>query len=527
MAISERQRLESLYAIARALHDQDLNVQSILQTVLSMTAQAINATHGCMLTFDDTSDIQNAYILGATGDVEAEKELWNQLIKYGLIGFVHHGQRTINIRNLTTDPRWPSLSETPLTPQSGSAIGLPLEKGGIVHGVMILIHEDVDYFDQDIKAMLEAIANMSTAAVGNAIQFSSASASKARFQWLFEGSIVPIILTDLEGQIVDANRQACQFLQFDHDYITRLHIITIHRLGTGPIGADRFMSLKAGKEVEFRSTAWNAGGAEIPVLIRARRLAFDDGDLIEWVEQDISPQLELEQLRGDLTAMVYHDLRGPLQAISSSLSTLGRLLVNVDDSAVLSLIQVGVRSSRQLSRMVESLLDIQRLEAGQAVLDRNQASLHNLLANAAELVQPLASDSEQRLQFDIADDLPPLTIDADMIQRVVTNLLENAVKYTPAGGQITLGAAILEGGVRISVQDSGPGIPRDMQRQIFDKFNRVKYNNAPKGVGLGLAFCRLAVEAHDGKIWVESELEQGSAFYFTLPLEPQPAEARL
>jgi signal transduction histidine kinase len=167
--------------------------------------------------------------------------------------------------------------------------------------------------------------------------------------------------------------------------------------------------------------------------------------------------------------------------------------------------------------MVESLLDIQRLEEGKAVLDPKPTSMHSLLANAAQLVQPMALESNQRLLFNLDGELPFVTVDADMILRVITNLLENAVKYTPMGGAIKLGAAVVEGCVRISVEDSGPGIPKHMQRQIFDKFSRVKYRDAPKGVGLGLAFCRLAVEAHGGQIWVESEPGQGSVFYFTLP----------
>jgi NtrC-family two-component system sensor histidine kinase KinB len=225
--------------------------------------------------------------------------------------------------------------------------------------------------------------------------------------------------------------------------------------------------------------------------------------------------------------MVYHDLRGPLHTVYSSLATLARLLANNNQPSVLDLLQVGIRGTRQLSRMIESLLDIQRLEEGKAVLDAKPTSLHNLLASAAQLVQPLASESDQRLTFELVDDLPFITCDSDMILRVITNLMENAVKYTPMGGSIKLGAALVNGSVRISVVDSGPGIPKHMHRQIFDKFSRVKYKDAPKGIGLGLAFCRLAVEAHGGEIWVDSEPDKGSTFSFTLPLSAQVEAAKV
>ncbi len=520
MSISESQRLESLYRIARALHDQNMNVRAMLQTVLSMTGEAIGAQHGCVITFNSIDAVEEAFILGVAESGKNERELWNLLISRGLIGFVMYGQRTIVLRDLRTDPRWTQFSSMPLIPRTGSAIGLPLEENGKLLGVMILLHPQVDYFSRDLIDMLEAIANMSSAAISNARQFSSAHADKNRYQWLFTDSIVPIILTDVHGNVVDANRQACSFLGYDYDDMKQQHITLVHRMGTGPIGASRFSSLQTGKEVAFRTTAWTAGGQEIPVSVRARRLSFDDQDVIEWVEQDISSQLELEQLRADLTAMVYHDLRGPLQAIYSSLSMLGRVLANQQAGGTQNLIQVGIRSARQLSRMVESLLDIQRLEEGKAVLDRKTTSVHSLLAEAAQLVQPLALEANQRLNFDLSSDLPLMSIDSDMILRVVTNLMENAVKYTPDGGSILLGASLRQEGLVISVADSGPGIPPHMQRQIFDKFSRVKYSDVPKGIGLGLAFCRLAVEAHGGRIWVESEFGRGSTFCFFLPVDP-------
>ena len=516
--LSESKRLESMYRIARALHDQDMNVQAMLQTVLAMTGETIAARHGCVVTFNAIDAIEEAFILGVKENGKQERELWNLLISRGLIGFVLYGQRTIVLRDLRTDPRWTQFPPTPLIPRTGSAIGLPLEKNGKLLGVMIFLHAEVDYFNRDIMDMLEAIANMSSAAISNARQFSSTYADKTRYQWLFTDSIVPIILTDVHGNVMDANRQACTFLGYSYEDMKQQHITLVHRMGTGPLGTSRFTSLQTGKEIEFRTTAWTATGNEIPVLVRARRLSFDDQDVIEWVEQDVSAQLELEQLRADLSAMVYHDLRGPLQAIYSSLSMLGRMLTPHAINGTNNLIEVGIRSARQLSRMVESLLDIQRLEEGKAVLDRKTTSMHNLLAEAAQLVQPLAIEANQRLRFNLSNDLPLMSIDSDMILRVVTNLMENAVKYTPDGGSIMLGAALSDEGLVISVTDSGPGIPPHMQRQIFDKFNRVKYTDAPKGIGLGLAFCRLAVEAHGGRIWVESEVGRGSTFCFFLPL---------
>jgi PAS domain S-box-containing protein len=523
--LSERQRLDTLYAIARALRQQESSTQAVLQTALNLTSQAIQVQQGCVVTFRKDDHIGDILMIGQGGDSQERHKLWDYLITRGLIGFVHHGRRTIIIRDLSTDPRWPHQSDSQAIPKTGSAIGLPMEKNGYMYGVLTLIHPQVDFFSDDIIAFLEAVIDIVSTGIGNAVVLNATPKDEGRYQWLFQDAVVPIIITDVDGYIVDVNGRALEFVRYKREDILGQPISAIHRMGTGPVGAGRFESLQMGKEVEFRSTAWPSEGADIPVIVRARRLFFDNHDVIAWVEQDISTQMELEQLRQDLTAMVYHDLRGPLHTVYSSLATLARLLANNDQPSVLDLLQIGIRGTRQLSRMVESLLDIQRLEEGKAVLDAKPTSMHNLLASAAQLVQPLASESNQRLTFDLSGELPFITCDSDMILRVITNLMENAVKYTPMGGSIKLGAALTDKGVRISVADSGPGIPKHMQRQIFDKFSRVKYRDVPKGIGLGLAFCRLAVEAHGGEIWVDSEPEQGSVFNFTLPMTAQPEVA--
>lgn len=227
---------------------------------------------------------------------------------------------------------------------------------------------------------------------------------------------------------------------------------------------------------------------------------------------------EHRYLREALTAMAYHDMRNPLQTIRLSLQKLTQLLANHDNAAVLTLLQTGTRGTRQLKRLVDSLLDIQHLQASGTLLNRRATDLHMLLAEAVQLIQPLAQDAGLRLRCALADDLPVLSLDDDMVLRVVTNLLENAVKYTPEGGDVTLHATVEGDHALITVQDTGPGIPAEYLDTVFEQYQRVKYQDAPRGVGLGLTFCRMAVQAHGGCIWAESVPGQGATFRFTLPL---------
>jgi signal transduction histidine kinase len=160
-----------------------------------------------------------------------------------------------------------------------------------------------------------------------------------------------------------------------------------------------------------------------------------------------------------------------------------------------------------------------RLESGQPVVNLYSTSLLHLAADSVEAVSPIAGSKNQIINIKMPSKVPLVLVDADMIRRVLINLLENAVKYSPPEGDITLGADVETEYAVIWVQDSGPGIPAEEQEHVFDKFTRLNPTGSQKGFGLGLAYCRLAIEGHAGRIWVESEPGKGSRFSFTLPLD--------
>jgi K+-sensing histidine kinase KdpD len=194
----------------------------------------------------------------------------------------------------------------------------------------------------------------------------------------------------------------------------------------------------------------------------------------------MSVQIELEDLRRDLTSMVYHDLRGPLTNMHVSIHKLAEVLQKHENPAVLKMLQMGLRGTQRMQRMIDSLLDIQRMEEGNTILNRQPAEIHPVLLDAIQLVQPLAQEAGQTLEMDISR-LPLTMLDADMITRVVVNLIENAIKYTPDGGKIYLSATMKDTVITVSVKDTGPGIPEAMLRQVFDKFSRVQHVGGKNG----------------------------------------------
>jgi len=249
------------------------------------------------------------------------------------------------------------------------------------------------------------------------------------------------------------------------------------------------------------------------------KIDYDGHEAIQWLGHDISEQVALEHMREDLTHMIIHDLRNPLSSIMSSMQLIHTAFIERDMTLpVLKLLSIAMRSGEKLHRLIDSLLDLGQLEAGETEINKTLVNPKSLTRDAMEQVQPLALSKEQTLTTQVSLGLPEIHADGDMILRVLTNLLDNAVKFTPAKGNITLNVERVGERIMFTVSDTGFGIAPEHHQRIFDRFARLEDAKSFKGSGLGLAYCKLAVEAHGGHIWVESEIGQGSQFRFTLPV---------
>jgi NtrC-family two-component system sensor histidine kinase KinB len=232
----------------------------------------------------------------------------------------------------------------------------------------------------------------------------------------------------------------------------------------------------------------------------------------------VSAQRELDTLRENLTNMIVHDLRSPVGTISNSLQLLSRLVGDAESDQAVQLVDIAARATQRLMNLVDSLLDISRLEAGQELTDRHPVSIKVLIQSAVDQLALYAQRKQMRLIVQYPDHLPVILADGGMIERVLVNLINNALKFTPSGGEVSIAVEVDGDFLYVRVRDTGPGILPEHRGQIFDKFARVRDREGMGGFGLGLAFCRLAVEAHGGEIWVEGADGQGSTFVFTLPL---------
>ncbi len=249
-------------------------------------------------------------------------------------------------------------------------------------------------------------------------------------------------------------------------------------------------------------------GAFAQELARRAALAIDHARLYEAAQQAI-------RTRDDVLGVVAHDLRSPLNTISTSASLLLRQgQAEERGTKHLELIQ---RTTERMDHLIQDLLDVSRLEAGSLTLERRSEDVASLVREALESFQTPAQEKKLRLESAVEEGLPPVVADRRRVLQVLSNLLGNAVKFTPPGGRITLGAARTAEDVCFSVSDSGPGIPEEQREHVFDRFWQAR-ETAHAGAGLGLAIARGLVEAHGGSIRVESKVGEGSTFRFTLPL---------
>ena len=260
-------------------------------------------------------------------------------------------------------------------------------------------------------------------------------------------------------------------------------------------------------------------GSQLWMSVTSAPIRQRDGDIIGVVSTytDITPLHQLQEQREIYVHTISHDLRAPLAVVQGHAQVLQEELeIRHLDGLLLDSTSAILRGAQRMNVMIQDLVDAARFEGGQLTLERRPVDLRNYLDN---LLQRSALSMEvERVTLDLPADLPPVAADYNRIERVFTNLLSNAMKYSDPGTPVRVCARQLDGDVEVRVSDRGRGIPAENLPHLFERFYRVTGGRNIEGLGLGLYITRLLVEAHGGHIRVESELGQGSTFIFTLPV---------
>jgi PAS domain S-box-containing protein len=509
---SQRQaRVMTALAEGASAMNASLRMDDVFQRILIQTVQALQVETAAIGMIDGDQLVYHAAAGHNAGNIIGRKVRLGD----GIVATAARDGRGVVVSNISQDKNF-SEADRFGGVEIRSLVVAPIQSPLGVIGIIEAINAMSNSFDPDALLVMTGIGGLAGTTIQNAQLFEKLQAAHQRYRELFEDSIDPMLITDWEGNIVEANRQAMLLSGYSSDQLHSLRIDQLHNVDwdrTGPM----FETLRENRTASYESTL-HKDESKLPVEVHARRVEFDEADSIQWIVRDITERKELDSLRNDLTAMIYHDLRSPLANIVSSLDVLYSMVPENDRETVETILKIAENSTDRIQRLVSSLLDVSRLESGQPVADQKVVDTVELIQNAIRDVTPVTSGRHQVLASDLPDHLAPVWVDEDMARRVLINLMENASKFSPAGGRIEVGAREEDDMVHIWVNDNGPGIPAAEQDHIFDKFTRLHGNNRPGGLGIGLAFCRLAVVGHGGRIWVESETGQGAAFHFTFPV---------
>ncbi len=401
---------------------------------------------------------------------------------------------------------------------------VPLKSKNMVLGVMNVAADDPQELRGANLELLTAIGRYLGVAIDGALSFATTLKERATLRSVMESMVDGLILVDTEGKITYWNPRASEFLGIAGSSATGKPAMGIaRRIAMGSTQPERvseqlaeaFLHFEEFPVIEYellRPTNRTVQSLLFPIVgDRSEALGFG------ITLRDVTREKESDRMKLQLLSTVSHELRTPLASIKGFASTLLRQDVRWDEKTQQDFVQIIDEESDRLSELVDNLLDMSRIEAGTLRIEKEQVQLCTLLTDVIETTR-LHSD---RHTFVLeAPPIPPVIADPRRVRQVVHNLLQNAIKYSPKGGKITVLVEMETNRVIVHVTDQGIGIPKAQQRRIFDRFFQVDSasTRVSGGSGLGLAISKSIIEAHGGQMWFGSEPGQGSTFSFALPI---------
>lgn len=511
---SQRQaRVMTALAEGASAINASLRMEDVFQRILIQTMQALQVGTVALGMIDGEHLIFRAAAGQSAGNILGRKITLGE----GIVGRAARDGHGVVVPDVSVDKYFRDTDKVGGIEMRAILVA-PIQAQGRVIGVLEAINPIANSFDPDALLVMTGLGGLAGSTIQNSQLFERLQAAHQRYRELFDDSIDPMLITDWEGNILEANRQAVMLSGYTGDALHTLTIDQLHEVNWNKTGME-FEILREDRTCSYESSLHKQDESHTPVEVHARRVEFDEADSIQWILRDITERKELDGLRDDLTSMIYHDLRSPLANIVSSLDILYTMVPEKDRETVLSILKIAENSTERIQRLVSSLLDVNRLESGQPVADQKVVDSLALIEGAATDMDPVANGRRQSLTRNVNGNLPSIWVDEDMARRVLINLMENSSKFTPTGGELEIGARHEGDWVYMWVKDNGPGISTIDKDRIFDKFTRLRGSaNKSAGLGIGLAFCRLAVQGHGGRIWLESDTGKGAAFHFTFPV---------
>ena len=521
-ALRERQ---SRLSEASLRINESLDFNTVLQGVVDSACALTGALRGGMTVLDESGKYEDFLHHGFTQ--EEIEQLW------GLPDGVELFNRFIGIQDIMRErdmygfaaSQGLSMGQVQLR----SFIVAPMRhRGAHVGSFFLADKQDSEEFSGEDEEVVAMFASQAALVISNARRHRDALRARSDLETLIDTSPVGVVVFNVKtGSPPSFNREAARIIDAlntpDEPPENLLEIMTIRRADGREISLEEFsMSqvLSAGETVRAEEVAFQVpDGRSVNALINATPIRSQDGEIESFVVtmQDMTPLEELERLRAEFLAMVSHELRTPLATVRGSVSALLDESEDMHSTEVRQFYRIIFQQTSQMRELIADLLDVARITTGTLSVSPEPTDLSVLTGEAVTAFR--VGGLRNNVRTDIPPDLPWVMADRSRIVQVLGNLLTNAARHSPESSTITLSAAPDDLHVAVSVSDRGRGISAENLPHLFRKFSRIEEDEQTGDTGLGLAVCKGIVEAHGGRIWVESDGPGlGARFTFTLPM---------
>jgi PAS domain S-box-containing protein len=437
----------------------------------------------------------------------------------GPTGIAARTGKTDFCQDFVTEPKAAPWRDEALARGFRSSIAIPLfDNEGSVFAVFTLYASEPNGFTPSEVRLLEELAgdlSFGIVVLRNREERRKAEEtlkeSEERFRTLSETSPVGVGVSSVDGVLLYANPSYEQILGYEHGALAGKKAFTIY---WNPDDRQSWVSSlnENGVVRDFETRLKRKDGTPVWVSISVSPILYKGEQAVMGAIQDITERKWSEQIKDEFIGMVSHELRTPLTVIIGALSTAMDKRASQEDKELL--IEEASSSAESLASILDNMLELSRYQAGRLKLDKKAVRVADIAEKAAQRVRRKYDNHE--IILDIPDGIPDVTADTVRIEQVLYNLIENAVKYSSPGNQVRIFGQPDKNGVVVGVSDSGIGISSEDQQKLFEPFARLERSGGT-GVGLGLVVCKRLVEAHGGRLWVESQPGKGSTFLFTIP----------
>ena len=427
----------------------------------------------------------------------------------GVAGCALRTRGTIHVSDVGSDPRFLRLASAE---NLRSLLVSPLFVGERDIGTLSINSVVVNAFGADEERLLTTLAHHAAVALEQARLVESIVTEKRRMEAIIQSMADGLIMFDRAGYVTALNPALERMLGIPREQVVGRVL--------SDLGDDEAMR-RIASICRIETPVEDVSIGQHVLRVHSSTVFDSTGGILGYVRvvHDVTRHREADRMKNEFISNVSHELRTPLFSIRGFLELMKSGKVP-DEETRMEFINMMYRKTLHLNRLVDDLLDISRMEQGAFELEAGPLAVRPLILHAVAEMQFAAQEKEIRLETAVPKTLPPVWGDPNRLEQVVVNLLDNAIKFTPHEGAVTVRGRVLEGELVIEVQDTGPGIPADALDRLFARFYQVDASSTRRagGIGLGLSISQQIVEAHGGRIWVDSEVGKGSTFSFTVPL---------